>query len=153
MFNIEKNIPIPTENKGSASRFPFDDMEIGDSFVAATDPKLFGDIVQEMEERNKAGDGRLFVSLESSDMMASMLRIWRVSPRKYLDLNPNDKLIIDWLVNIVEEEPLISRTALLYRDLRNGPGSKAARYKILDKYAFLFKITDASTGGKNYTIA
>ena len=53
---IEKNIPLPTEAKESASRFPFDDMEIGDSFIASRDPLAFIEIVEEMEKRNEAGD-------------------------------------------------------------------------------------------------
>ena len=32
-FKIEKNIPIPTQKNRRTSHYPFNDMEIGDSFV------------------------------------------------------------------------------------------------------------------------
>jgi hypothetical protein len=36
MIVIEKNIPLPTETRGRKSKYPWDKMEIGDSFYCAS---------------------------------------------------------------------------------------------------------------------
>lgn len=33
MHNIEKNIPIPSKKGGRGSKYPFHEMEVGDSFL------------------------------------------------------------------------------------------------------------------------
>lgn len=151
MFKIEKNIPIQTETQESASRFPFNDMEIGDSFIAETDPKLFGDIQKLMQERNEAGDGRLFVSWASMQIpFDSMLRIWRISPRQYLDRNPIEAGIL-WYIQSTINDGNTSTTVITQGKLGEaGTGSKAQRIHILKKYAFLFKKSIGLKGGTNY---
>ncbi len=154
MFNIEKNITLPTEAKESESRFPFDDMEIGDSFVASNEPLAFIEIVEEMEKRNEAGDGRLFISWATMrDPVLSTLRIWRVSFADYIDKKaPDDAPVIECMLNLLNNGPM-SYSALTRTNLAITHGSLADRLRILKKYAFLFKTSRGETSGIKYEIA
>ena len=151
---IEKNIPLPTEAKESESRFPFDDMEIGDSFVACSDAHMFDEIKWKVDFRNEAGDGRLFYCADTVDEWGSeILRVWRVSFADYIDKKaPDDAPVIECMLNLLNNGPM-SHSALTRTNLAITHGSLADRLRILKKYAFLFKASRGETSGIKYEIA
>ena len=152
---IEKNIPLPTEAKEGESRFPFDDMEIGDSFIASTDFDEFRGIIQNVEMRNEDGSGRLFYWIADTDEWDSkLLRIWRVSFADYIDrVAPDDGPVIECILGMVNDCGPLSHSQITQTNLANGAGSKAERTRILRKYAFLFKTSKGKTNGIIYEIA
>jgi hypothetical protein len=75
-FTIEKAIPIPEHNRKFAKQYPFEQMEIGDSFLVplATD-KSPSNIYSALSQAKK----RLNINLTSARVEGG-LRIWRISP-------------------------------------------------------------------------
>jgi hypothetical protein len=76
MFKIEKNIPLPTKTQ-DAEKYPFNQMEIGDSFVASRAIANFSRIIEDVKHRNDSGDNRFFMSYGTSGLQGDELRIWR----------------------------------------------------------------------------
>lgn len=152
MFKIEKNIPLPTTTQ-DAEKYPFNQMEIGESFIASTQLSSFSDIADVVKERNKAGDGRLFYWVATRDEIlgdCNMLRIWRISPEAYLDMHPEEAKILRYIQGRIGDGNL-SRTEITYSDLGAvDSGSKAERFHVLEKYAFLFNVSRGATGGILY---
>ena len=159
MFNIDKNIPLPTETQ-DAEKYPFDQMEIGDSFVASANiahehVKELEDIMSKVDKRNEAGDGRFFIYCGVNDDQTgrSIMRVWRVSFADYIDrMAPDDAPVIECMLNLLKNGPL-SHTELTRNELAVTPGSLTDRIRILKKYAFLFKKSMGATNGFIYEIA
>lgn len=68
--NIDKGIPYPSRRE--ARRFPFEDMEVGDSFVAELKDKAL--IYYHM----KLHSPKRFITRTIREDKQAMLRIWRV---------------------------------------------------------------------------
>jgi len=154
MFNIDKNIPLPTETQ-DAEKYPFDHMEIGDSFVASTDFKSFDDIIESVKERNEDGDRRFFywVATRDHESGLNMLRVWRIAFAYYINHQaPDDAPVIECMLSLLKNGPM-SHTKLTTFNLSITVGSLADRKRILSKYAFLFKTKTGATGGLIYEIA
>jgi len=159
MFNIDKNIPLPTKTQ-DAEEYPFNQMEIGDSFVACADianehVKVLEHIMDKVDARNEAGDGRLFLWAATRDNESGrdMLRVWRVSFADYIDMvRPCDAPVIECIFDMLKDGPL-SRSQITKMNLLNQPGSVREREDILRRYAFLFKTSKGKTNGIIYEIA
>jgi len=73
-YQIEKNVPLPAPNTLGATKYPWRDMEIGDSFVA--DKPVVNISAQAVESARRIGGGVKF-SCRSID--ATHTRIWRIA--------------------------------------------------------------------------
>jgi len=151
MFKIDKNIPLPIEPQ-DAEKYPFKQMEIGDSFIATQDPKEWDLVVEEVIERNNVSDN-LFLKWGFTD---HDLRVWRVSVEDHLIDHPRESEALQFMLKYLSENygKDITRSHLTQRKL-NTPqsGSRSKREKVLVKYAFYFKISSTRNGGSYYEIA
>lgn len=73
MFIIEKNHPIPAINSTKKS-YPFESMEVGDSFLFAGDKNAINAIRVAMTAHNRKKTGRRYISRT----VENGLRFWRV---------------------------------------------------------------------------
>ena len=74
MFSIDKNVPMPPAKRKRNDRFPFADMQIGDSF--AFEGSSTGAIAQAVYVAAKAHFGATgYVSIRQ---MGKESRVWRV---------------------------------------------------------------------------
>tara|TARA_R110002012_G_scaffold155160_1_gene316024 strand:- start:226 stop:696 length:471 start_codon:yes stop_codon:yes gene_type:complete len=150
MFKIEKNILMPTRTQ-DAEKYPFNQMEVGDSFIASTEIKSFSGIADDVKKRNEAGDGRLFHCISRNDGISHIMRVWRISPRDYLDMNPCENKNLLFIQRLIYELGPQTHTKITHLKLGEyGSGSKADRKRILKKYAYLFKKTTGNKGGVIY---
>jgi hypothetical protein len=72
IIEIEKGVPIPPP-KGGAVKYPFADMEIGDSFAAPGVPDRT--LRPQVSKANTRFPGRRFVCRA----IGGLLRVWRVA--------------------------------------------------------------------------
>jgi len=149
-MKINNNIPLP---QGNREKFPFNNMEVGDSFIASNDPSEFSEVIQVIKERNKAGDGRLFFWHIVDEPIESM-RVWRVSLDEYFErCAPNDKKLIDCLFDIIKTHGgETAHSNLIRSELSEREGSLGERIRAIEKYKFLFTMTRRNKPGGGYTI-
>lgn len=75
MFKIDKNIPLPTGvNGGKESKYPFTQMEVGDSFLA---PEEQRNAVRSMATYHTRKNKMRFV-VRKDEKEANHVRVWRV---------------------------------------------------------------------------
>lgn len=76
MLPIDRAIPVPEHNRRSAKKYPFEQMEIGDSFLVplAADKSPSG-IYSSIAQAKK----RLSINLTSARVEGG-LRVWRIAP-------------------------------------------------------------------------
>jgi hypothetical protein len=75
MLEIEKGIPMPEHNKKYAKKFPFEKLEIGDSFlVPLAADKSPSSIYSAISQARK----RLNIALTSARVEGGV-RVWRIS--------------------------------------------------------------------------
>ena len=70
MIQIEKNIPVPARG-ARASKYPFADMVVGDSFAAPVKPMSMYQAANKWAKRH--GDGAAFIVRPEGDGC----RVWR----------------------------------------------------------------------------
>ena len=150
VMKIDNNIPLP---QGNREKFPFNNMEVGDSFIASNDPSEFSEVIQVIKERNEAGDGRLFFWHIVDEPIESM-RVWRVSLDEYFErCAPNDKKLIDCLFDIIKTHGgETTHSNLIRSELSEREGSLGDRQNAIEKYKFLFTMTRRNKPGGGYTI-
>ncbi len=74
MFTVEKDVPLPIRLKGKRSAYPWETMEVGDSFYCSKETASPSSVRQSMTTANKRAAGsRLFVSLVDDNG----IRVWR----------------------------------------------------------------------------
>lgn len=74
MYKIQKNIPIPTKDaRGRKKLYPFDDMEVGDSFAVPLIKKRSISCAVSQEHKKHQGERRFSVRVLKNE-----IRIWRV---------------------------------------------------------------------------
>ena len=153
VMKIDNNIPLP---QGNREKFPFNNMEVGDSFIASNDPSEFSEVIQVIKERNKAGDVRLFFWHIVDEPIESM-RVWRVSLDEYFErCAPNDKKLIDSLFDMIKARGgETTHSNLIRSELLKREGSSSERMRAIEKYKFLFTFTKSkkSGGGRVIKIA
>lgn len=71
MFAIEKNIPVPTTGKGRPDKYPWKNMEVGDSFLVPDSTSAM--FVGRKQYAQRAHNARYVTRRE-----ADGLRVWRV---------------------------------------------------------------------------
>lgn len=71
MYEIEKNVPLVNKYR-TMRKYPFDGMEVGDSFVVPDRERV--NALRAMTLTNRKGDGRRFSSRRQLD---GSIRIWR----------------------------------------------------------------------------
>ena len=75
MYNIEKNIPLPSTALKTSHTFPLADMEINDSFLA---PKMKRSAIQAaIKKYQDANEGTRFTTRMNKD--ETEIRTWRVA--------------------------------------------------------------------------
>jgi hypothetical protein len=143
---LEKNIPLPNCNLNY--QFPFDQMEIGDSFVASKDRDEFPEIVDQLIKRNNAGDD-LLLYWHCQFKGDPHMRVWRVSVDDYLNLcEEEDKALLIVLFAIIEDlGGGCTHTQLMTHKQNEHPGSRNDRKRIFERFKFLFNATKQKTTG------
>lgn len=72
MYKIQKNIPIPTKmSTGRKSIYPFESMDIGDSFAAPAGKAK--SVRSKVTKENKLGDKKFTVRT-----IDKYIRVWRI---------------------------------------------------------------------------
>lgn len=67
MIKIDKNVPIPPAGQGRPRKYPFDEMDVGDSFFS-------GSIASVESSAYSRNDGKKFVLRK----VRGGVRVWRV---------------------------------------------------------------------------
>lgn len=73
MYKIEKNVPIPERKTAPNKKYPFTDMEVGDSFVVFEKDEF--DRVRRAANQQRRRTGIRFLSYTDD---FGNLRVWRV---------------------------------------------------------------------------
>lgn len=73
---IEKGVPLPTPNRRWAPKFPFGQMEIGDSFLV---PLEVGKSPSSIYSAISQAKKRLGIALTSARVEGGV-RVWRITP-------------------------------------------------------------------------
>lgn len=73
MYAIEKDVPIPKSTWGATSRFPVDEMEVGDCFFV---PREERNAVASLIHKRKADGPKAFTMRTDSD--TGRVGCWRV---------------------------------------------------------------------------
>lgn len=71
MNKLQKGIPIPNKRYGLTSKYPFDNMEVGDSFVASKHSIL-------SVARNWARINKKDYKFTTRKIAENKIRIWRI---------------------------------------------------------------------------
>lgn len=74
-ITIEKNIPLPKESRGRKIKYPFADLEIGDSFYVGFGGRKEKTLRNTLTQCSKRCTGRKFTVRRDGDRLG--LRVWR----------------------------------------------------------------------------
>ena len=74
MFTIKKNARMPTETRGAPLKYPFNQMEVGDSFTAAVHPSVARSIKVSAYSYGKRHDRKFATRTDGN-----AITVWRVS--------------------------------------------------------------------------
>jgi hypothetical protein len=74
-FVIDKDVPLPTTTRGRRARYPFADMQVGDSFLVTGD-KSTTESARSAAYAHTRRNGKAF----SARPVAGGMRIWCVKP-------------------------------------------------------------------------
>ena len=75
MFKVEKGVPIPVARRGTEKKYPFSDLEIGDSFFVSG--KLVVTFSGQVSTAAKRMPGRRFTARTVTENGIKGVRVWR----------------------------------------------------------------------------
>lgn len=80
-IRIDKHVPLPADTRGRGrTKFPFRDMEVGDSFFVPTTGKAAHQTrsnVSSAASRSGKGSGRVFTTRDVTENGVRGTRVWR----------------------------------------------------------------------------
>ena len=78
-IKIEKNVPIPGKTKKKQYAFPFEKMEVGDSFSVACTKSNYSKLYLNSRKFSKENSGYKFTLRKNEN--ENWIRIWRVQSK------------------------------------------------------------------------
>jgi hypothetical protein len=75
MYEIEKGIPLPTNTRNS--KYPYKDMQVGDSFLIPSHPDDAADLLKRMRNSMFAAGKRHGIKLTAAIDDEGGVRVWR----------------------------------------------------------------------------